>query len=235
VLNNVLPFSLIAWGQSGIGASLASILNATTPLFTAVVAGIALADERITRARLAGAVAGLAGVAVILGPAAAGAAGSDPLCQAAVLAGALSYACAGVFGRRFRDMGIAPLTAAAGQVTTSALLLAPAALLFEWPPAAHAPEPDVWAAVAGLAVLSTALAYVLYFRILERAGANNLLLVTFLIPISAIALGTAVLGERLEAAQVAGATLVGLALVLVDGRVLEWLRARHTAHRRAAA
>jgi drug/metabolite transporter (DMT)-like permease len=225
LLNNALPFSLIFWGQTEIASGLASILNATTPLFTLVVAHLLTPDEKIDRTKVAALLTGLLGVVVLIGPAAL-AGGSALWGQAACLAAALSYAFAGVYGRRFRRMGIAPAEAAAGQVTASAVLILPIMLIADQPWLLAAPPSlAVCLALAGLALLSTALAYVLYFRILEAAGATNLLLVTFLIPVTAILLGALVLGERLEPRQFAGMALIGVGLALIDGRVTGLLRA----------
>jgi len=224
LLNNVLPFSLIFWGQTEIASGLASILNATTPLFTLLVAHALTADEKIDRTKVVALLTGLAGVVVLVGPDAL-LGGSALWAQAACLAAALSYAFAGVYGRRFRRMGIAPTEAAAGQVTASAVLILPIMLLVDRPWLLPTPpSATVWLALAGLALLSTALAYVLYFRILAAAGATNLLLVTFLIPVTAILLGTMVLGERLEPRHFAGMALIGLGLALIDGRIAGLLR-----------
>ena len=223
-LNNALPFSLIFWGQTEIGSGLASILNATTPLFTLVVAHFVTPDEKIDRAKVAALLTGLLGVAVLIGPAAL--VGSGALWgQAACLAAALSYALAGIYGRRFRRMGIAPTEAAAGQLTASTVLILPIMLVVDQPWTLPPPSLTVWLALGALALLSTALAYVLYFRILAAAGATNLLLVTFLIPVPAILLGAMVLGEQLEPRHFAGMALIGLALAVIDGRVAGLLRA----------
>lgn len=221
-LNNALPFSLIFWGQTTITSGLASILNATTPLFTVLVAHALTPDERMTVRKLFGVLAGLAGVAILIGPDLGGGIWG----QIACLAAALSYAFAGVYGRRFQAMGVAPMQAAAGQVTASTTLILPIMLIVDRPwELAAPPSVVVWAALAGLALLSTALAYVLYFRILAAAGATNLLLVTFLIPVTAILLGAAVLGERLEGRHFAGMTLIGVGLAAIDGRIASLLRA----------
>ena len=198
LLNNAIPFCLIVWGQTHIASGLAAILNATTPMFTVVVAHVLTDDERMTRNRLAGLLIGLAGVVVIIGPGALQSLGSDVLAQVAVLAAAVSYAFAGVFGRRFRRLGVAPMAASTGQVIASTAILLPLALLVDRPWTLPMPSAETWAAIFGTAALSTALGYILYFRILETAGATNLLLVTFLIPVSAILLGALVLGERLS-------------------------------------
>ncbi len=221
LLNNVVPFSLIVWGQLSIASGLASILNATTPLWTVLVAGLWLADEPLSGRKLGGVAVGLLGVALMIGLDALGGLGTHVLAQLAVLAGALSYAFAGVFGRRFRRMGVDPVVTAAGQVTAAALVLAPVTLLVERPWTLPPPSAVTWAAVVGLALLSTALAYGLYFLILARAGATNLLLVTFLIPVSAILLGALVLGERLSWTHGLGMGFIGAGLAAIDGRLLE--------------
>jgi len=224
-LNNALPFSLIFWGQTEIAVGVASILNATTPLFTLIVAHVLTSDEKINGTKVTALLIGLLGVVVLIGPDVL-VGGSALWAQAACLAAALSYAFAGVYGRRFRRMGIAPTEAAAGQVTASAVLILPVMLIVERPWLLPAPpSPTVCLALAGLALLSTALAYVLYFRILAAAGATNLLLVTLLIPIPAILLGAVVLGEQLEPRQFAGMALIGLGLVVIDGRIAGRLRA----------
>ncbi len=224
LLNNAIPFSLIVWGQTQIASGLASILNATTPLFTVVVAHYLTADEKMTGGRLAGLVIGFAGVVVMIGPEALAGLSVYVFAQLAVLAACLSYAFAGVFGRRFRSMGVAPVATATGQVTASTLLLLPLVLWIDRPWTLPMPGVEIWAAVAGLALLSTALAYILYFRILASAGATNLLLVTFLVPVSAILLGVTLLGERLEPAHVAGMALIGLGLAAIDSRPFKALR-----------
>ncbi len=222
ILNNAIPFVLLVWGQAQIGSGVAAILNASTPLFTVLLAHGLTADERLTPARLAGVVTGFAGVAVMMGGAALG--GGAPLAYVACLGGALSYACAGLWGRRFRTLGVAPLATAAGQLTVSSLILVPLALLLDRPWTLAAPGPAPLASLLAVALLSTALAYVVFFRLLGRVGATNLLLVTFLIPVTAVLLGAGVLGEALLARHVAGMVLIALGLAVMDGRPLARLR-----------
>jgi drug/metabolite transporter (DMT)-like permease len=225
VLNNLVPFSLLFWAQTHIASGVASILNATTPLFTLVVAHFLTADEKMNATKVAALVLGLAGVAVLVGPSAIAYLDVGFWGQFACLGAALSYALAGVFGRRFKRMGIAPMEAAAGQVTASTILILPIMLAVDQPwTLSGPPSATVWAALAGLAVLSTALGYVLYFRVLAEAGATNLLLVTFLIPVTAILLGAAFLGERLDLRHVAGMATIGAGLALIDGRIAMVLR-----------
>ncbi|WP_416398791.1 DMT family transporter [Allohahella sp. A8] len=223
-LNNIVPFTLIVWGQTHIASGLAAILNASTPFFTVVAAHFLTSDEKMTGARLVGVVFGLAGVVYIVGPGTLQGLGANTLAQFAVLGAAMSYAFAGIYGRRFRSLGSSPLVTAAGQVTASALVLLPFALIIEQPWTLPAPGVEVWGAVVGLALLSTALAYVLYFRILATAGATNLLLVTFLIPISATLLGTTILDEPLTSRHLFGIAFIGLGLTVIDGRLMAAFR-----------
>ena len=218
VLNNVIPFSLIVWGQTHVASGVASILNATTPFFTVIVASLLLPDERATPAKFLGVVVGCSGVVVMFDSSTLGD-DKDVLAQVAILSAALSYALAGVFGRRFGRMRINPIVTAAGQVTASTVVLAPVAFYFEGMFEFTGLGLDSYAAIVGLAVLSTAAAYVLYFKILEVVGATNLLLVALLIPVSAILLGSLVLGETLEFAHLIGMALIALGLLAVDGRV----------------
>lgn len=225
LLNNAVPFSLIVWGQTHIASGLASILNATTPIFTVLVSHMMIVDERMCANRIAGVLIGLAGVIVLIGPEALAGVGQDVAAQIAVLAAALSYAFAAVFGRRFKRLGTPPLTTAAGQVTASSLILLPIALYVDRPWTLPAPGLAVWSAILGVALLSTALAYFIYFRILASAGAVNLSLVTFLIPISAIVLGSVFLGESLGLRDVLGMALIGVGLAAIDGRLLRRIAA----------
>jgi drug/metabolite transporter (DMT)-like permease len=223
LLNNAIPFSLIFWGQKEIASGLASILNATTPLFTVLVAHGLTREERATPAKLLGVALGLLGVALMIGLDAASGLGAHLMSEVAVLGAALSYAFAGVFGRRFK--GRPPLIVAAGQLTGSSTLILPLALAIDRPWAMPLPSLATCGAILGLALLCTALAYVIFFRILARAGATNLLLVTFLIPVSALLLGLTFLGEQLDVHQLAGMALIGLGLAAIDGRPLRAMRA----------
>ncbi len=223
-LNNVVPFTLIVWGQSYIASGVASILNATTPLFTVLIAHWLTADEKITGARLFGVIVGLLGVAIMIGGDVLSLLSISHLAQLACLGAALSYAFAGVFGRRFRAMGVTPIATATGQVTASSIMLIPMMLLVDQPWTFPVPSIQVIGALAGIALLSTALAYILYFRILATAGATNILLVTFLIPVSAILLGILVLDEVLLQEHFIGMALIGVGLAVIDGRLSRTIR-----------
>ena len=217
VLNNLLPFALLLWCQLRIGSGLASVLAATTPLFTVVVAHFFTADEEMTRARVVGVLIGLAGVAIAIGPAVPRA--SDNLMAGfAALGAAVCYAFAGVLGRRLRAMP--PLPLATGQLAATSLLSLPAALLIEKPWTLALPGWSVLGAVLALALLSTALGYVLFFRLLSSAGAVNASLVSLLVPVTALLLAGTVLGEPLGWGVFAGLGLIFAGLAALNGQLL---------------
>ena len=221
LLNNAIPFALINWGQTQIDSGLAAILNATTPLFTVLIAHLVTADERLTRNRIAGVALGFAGVVVMIGPSALRGLGLAGFGKLAVVGAAASYACAGLYGRRLK--GLPPVANACGMLVASSLVMLVVALVVDGPAGfarGLTAGTPIWGAVAGLALLSTALAYIVYFRLLATAGATNLLLVTFLIPVSALLLGGIVLGERPDWTSFAGMALIFLGLAAVDGRLL---------------
>jgi drug/metabolite transporter (DMT)-like permease len=223
LLNNVIPFSLIVFGETRISSGLASVLNATTPMFTVLVAHFLTANEKMTPAKTMGVAIGFAGVVVLIGPDALGGLGpQDIVGEAACLLAALTYAFAGIYGRRFRTMPA--IKVATGQITASALVLLPLVAIADHPWTRPMPSLAVWAAMAGIAVLCTVLAYILYFRILAVAGATNLLLVTFLIPVSAIVLGALALDEVLLPRHFAGMAVIGGGLAFIDGRIPRYLR-----------
>jgi drug/metabolite transporter (DMT)-like permease len=229
LVSNAIPFSLIVWGQTHIGAGLASIINAATPLFTILIAGLFLADEHMTAQKIIGVMAGLAGVIVLIGPSALLELGFDmdksTLAQLAIIGAALSYGCATVFGRRFKAMGISPFHTAAGQVTASTLILFPLVMIIERPYELATPSAAVWLSIVSLAVFSTALAYILFFRILESSGATNVVLVTFLVPVTANFLSWLVLDEQLHGRYFVGMAIIGLGLAAIDGRLWAKLKA----------
>ena len=221
-INNAIPFTLIVWSQQHIGSGHAAILNATTPLFTVLVAHVALRDEPLRIQAVAGILAGLVGVVLIVGTSGLGT-DAQVAADLAMLLAAVSYACASVYGRRFG--GDPAIVTAAGQLTGSSLIMIPLALAIDRPWLATAPSAGSLGAVAGLAVLSTAFAYVVYFGILRRAGAINLMLVTLLVPPTALLLGVLFLGEDLAAADMLGLAAIGLGLMVIDGRLVgRWFR-----------
>jgi len=221
ILNNAIPFSLIVQGQTQITSGLASILNATTPLFTILVAGFFLSDERFSVLRVLGVIVGFSGVILMVGPEALRGLGADFWAQLCALGAALSYGFASVFGRRFRELKVDPVMVATGQVTMSSIVLWPVALWIDGPQNLGSISFTAALSMFGLAVLCTSFAYILYFRILERAGATNISLVTFLVPISAIILGVLVLGEEIFIKEIIGMSLIGLGLAIIDGRLFK--------------
>jgi drug/metabolite transporter (DMT)-like permease len=220
-LNNAIPFSLLFWGQTQIESGLVSILNGTTAMFAAVVAGLLLPDEALTAKKVIGAGLGIAGVAFIMGPSALTNFNLSNLAQLAILGATLSYAFAGVWGKTALA-GQLPLMNALGMLIGSTVLMIPIVLVFDGRPNL-ALSLGVWGARIVMAVLSTALAYFLYFAILVRAGAANLLLVTLLIPPVAIGLGAVFLDERIGIEAWIGFVIIGLGFAVTDGRLFSFL------------
>ena len=223
-LNNVVPFSLIVWGQQHIASGVASILNATTPLFTMLVAHWFTTDEKINPRRLLGVLTGMGGVGLMMGLDSMESSGFHLLGQSAILLAAFSYGLAGVYGKRFAQLEIPPLATATGQLCASSMILIPLTLWIDQPWTMAMPSIEGMGSLLGIALLSTALAYVIYFRLLKTAGATNLLLVTLLIPISAIILGVFLLDESLEPQHLSGMAVISLGLLIMDGRLLQFFR-----------
>ena len=220
LLNNLIPFALLFWGQTVLSSALASVLNATTPVFSLIIAHLVTNDEKLATHKFFGIGLGIAGVAVLVGVEAVTKANPALLPILACLGAALSYGFASVFGRRFKTMGVDPVVGAFGQTAATSAMMVPLVLAFALPWESAMPGTSTWAALMGLALLSTALAYVLFFRLLATAGAINTSLVTLLIPVSAILLGGVFLDERLNGPQVGGMLLIVAGLIAIDGRIL---------------
>ncbi|MDX3924822.1 MAG: DMT family transporter [Shinella sp.] len=223
LINNAIPHMLIFLGQTQIGAGLAAILNATTPIFTVLIANRLTEDEKLSSAKIAGCVTGLLGTVVLIGPQALapfhGESGGPPLWAVILpVAAAVSYGLAATYGKRFR--GTAPPVTAAGQLTASSLMMLPVSLLIDHPWALPVPPLSAVLAILALALVSTAYGYILFFRIMAAAGATNTSLVTLLVPPSAILAGIVFLGERLSLSGICGMVLVLAGLVVLDGRML---------------
>lgn len=221
LLQNVIPFGLVFWGQIYIPSGLSAILIATTPLFTVLIAHIATVDDKLTLARLVGLVAGFSGVAIVIGPDLLYEFGINLAAEIASLLGALSYAIAGVYGRRFHSEP--PIVVSTGQSIASTIILAPAAALIDRPWNLPIPSSAAFCSLLALAVLSTALGYLIYFHILRRAGATNVMLVTFLMPVSTILLGILILGEHVTSRHFAGLATIAVGLAAIDGRAANYL------------
>jgi drug/metabolite transporter (DMT)-like permease len=220
-LNNLIPFSLIVWGQTHIESSLASILNATTPIFSVVLAHFLTREEQLTFNRMTGILIGWIGVTVLIGIESLKGFGIEVLGQIAVLGAGFFYACAAIYGRRFSGMD--PVVVSTGMLCGSTIMMIPLALIIEQPWNLN-PSAITWASLFGLSAISTSLAYIIYFRVLATAGATNLLLVTFLVPVSAILLGVIILGERPGWNAFGGMALIFLGLMAIDGRLLQRAR-----------
>ncbi len=221
-LNNVIPFNLLAWGQLHIETGLTSILNSTTAIFGILVAAAVFADERLTMRRFVGVSIGFAGAAIAIGPGALSNFDLRSLAQLAVLGATLSYAFASAWGRA-RLSGLSPQVAAAGMLTGSAIFMVPLAWIAEGPFRFDL-MPVTWGAIAFIAGIATAIAYLLYYRVLAMAGSGNLMLCTLLIPPVAIVLGTVVLGETLAPEAYGGFALLAIGMIVLDGRVLRAAR-----------
>ncbi len=217
-LNNIIPFSLIAWGQLNISVGLASILNASTAIFGVVLAALVFADERLSPRKLFGVLLGFLGVATAIGLSSLLEFNITSLSQLAMIGAALSYAFAGVWARKTLH-GIKPQVAATGMTICSTVVIVPVAFWVDGVPTLNY-MPATWAALIHLAVLATALAYLMYYRILGAAGAGNLMLVTLTVAPVAIVMGVLVLGETLQAQAYVGFGLLVGGLLVLDGRAL---------------
>jgi drug/metabolite transporter (DMT)-like permease len=224
LLNNAIPFVLFGWSQTHIASGLASILNATTPIWGVVVAHFLTHDERMSPRKIAGVLLGFGGVATMIGPSLLSSLGSSALAQLACVAAALCYALAAVWARRFRAMALSPLSVTTGQLSAGALMMLPVAFIVDRPWTHAFPPITALAAIVSLALLCTAFGYVLYFRLIDSSGATNALLVTLLVPPVAILLGALFLGESLAAQDFLGLGLIALGLAAIDGRVLSLLK-----------
>ena len=221
LLNTSIPFVLIAWGETRITSGMASILNATTPIFMVAVAHWGTDDEKLSPGKAAGIVLGIVGVMVLVGPEAFR--GTGYLWGALAVVGAsCAYGFGGVYSRRFKDLP--PLVAATGQITGGAFILLPLSLVVDHPWNLAMPSPPMWAALLAIALVNTALAYVVYFKMVATVGVTYISLVTLLIPIIALLLGAAFLGESVTAQALAGMSVIALGLATIDGRLLRLLR-----------
>ena len=223
-LNCALPFMLFFWGQQYLDSGYASILNATTPLWGVVTAHFLTSDEKATPARIIGVLMGLAGIVVMVGPEAIKGLSNNLLAQIACIVSTVFYSFAAIYGRRLSQTALSPMSVATGQTIAATVLMVPVVLFFDHPWTMAMPRVDSTLAAITLALFSTALAYTLYFRLIDRAGASNAQLVAFLMPILAVVLGIAFLGEHLNQGQIFGAVLIAFGLVIIDGRLLARFR-----------
>ena len=223
LLNNVIPFVLFGWGQRQIASGLAAILNSTTPIWGVLAAHLFTADEKISPAKLLGVVIGFFGVASMIGPDLLGSSG-NLLAQLACLTASLCYALAGVWARRFKRLGVTPIKVATAQLIAGALVMIPVAFAVDQPWTRSLPPLEAWGAITVLALVCSAYAYVLYFKLIDSAGATNALLVTLLVPPVAIVIGAVLLGERLSSGQFMGLAFIAFGLAVIDGRLFTRIR-----------
>lgn len=228
LLNNALPFALFGWGQRQIASGLAAILNSTTPIWGVLAAQLFTTDEKMTPAKMLGVLIGFFGVATMIGPDLLSG-GGNLLAQLACLVAALSYALAGVWARRFKKLGVTPIKVATGQLIAGAFMMAPVAMIADQPWTQPFPAIEAWGAIAVLALVCSAYAYVLYFKLIDSAGATNALLVTLLVPPVAIVIGTLLLGEQLSSGHFMGLAFIALGLAVIDGRLFSGVRKRSAA------
>lgn len=211
VLNNTIPYALILWGQRYVSSSVASIINSTSPFFTSIFAHFLTDDEKINKFSMMGISLGFSGVLAMAWDLQGSLIG-----ELAIITAVICYSYATVYGRRFYSMGLSPLDIAFGQLSTAAATSIPLAILER--PWLVMPSQRAWVSIIGISVFSTALAYLIFFRILERAGATNANLVTLLIPVTATLLCTAFLGERLELRHIVGICLIMTGLLIMNLR-----------------
>ncbi len=224
-LNIALPFILFAWGQVRLSSGLASVLNATTPLWGVIVAHYLTRDEKMTALRLGGVIIGFSGVAVMTGGDALSGSGDTAVAQLACVGATLFYALASIYAKRMGNEGLSVMQIATGQICTATVMMVPVVLLTETPWTGPMPSTGAWAAMVTLSVVSTSLAYLLYFRLIASAGATNALLIPFLIPPVAILMGALFLNETMTIGQFGGIALIALGLAVLDGRLIRHLAA----------
>jgi drug/metabolite transporter (DMT)-like permease len=216
-LNSVVPFTLIAWAEQEVNAGLATILNSTSPIFTFLLTALITRHEPATTRKLFGVAAGLAGICLIVGLEALGGVGHQLTAQLAIVAATICYAGAAIFGRRFQ--GLDPMVPAAGSMICGAIVLLPISLAIDRP-WQLAPSTESLLALLALSVISTALAFVIYFRLLRTLGSVGTVAQAYLrVPVG-VAIGVIFLGETPSPAAYAGLVCVvlGVAAMTIPAR-----------------
>jgi drug/metabolite transporter (DMT)-like permease len=217
--NTALPFVLIVWGQARATGGMAAILNATAPLFGIFLAHVLTHDEKLSWNKLAGILCGMTGVAILVGPEFVLGESADVMARLALLAAPFCYVCANIFARR-RLGHYPPFVVAAMQMTGAVFVAFPLAFAIDRPWTLPMPSAKALGAIAAMGVFGSALASLCHFTVLQRAGATNASLVTLIMPLTPIALGGLFLGDTLTPRDIAGALVIGAALILIDGRIL---------------
>lgn len=222
--NNIVPFCLIVWGQTHIPSGLAGILNASNVIFSVGLAALMFRDERLTARKSLGIMLGLAGVALTIGPGVLSHLDLTSLGQLAILGASLSYAISSIFSRHALS-NVRPEVVAAGMLSVSSLAMVPAAIWIEGAPSL-AYSGQTWGALLYISLISSAFAYILYYRVLLTAGAGNVSLVTLMIAPVAVMLGAMTYGETLPPAAYLGLVLLALGMLVIDGRVIAIFRVK---------
>jgi len=217
---------MIVSGQQFISGGFASILNATTPFFTVLIAHFMTKDEKINIGKVFGVIFGFIGVFILIGFESLKNESNEIFGIIAILIAANSYAFAGVWGRRFKSLKIDPVVTSTGQLMSSSFVLLPIMLIVDQPWNLSMPTFNVLGAILGIALFSTSLAYIVFFKILSSSGATNVMLVTFLIPISAILLGVFILSEKFEIQYLIGMLVIGIGLIFIDGRLIRRIKGK---------
>lgn len=221
LINNVIPFSMIVSGQKYISGGLASILNSATPFITVIIAHFFTTDEKVSINKIVGLILGVFGVVILIGLNPLNIEGDELIGILSILTASTSYACAGIFGRKFKKYNLDPVVTSTGQLFSSSILLLPLMLFIDKPWNIKVLSGSSLGAILGIALFSTSIAYIIYFKILSSAGATNVLLVTFLVPVSAVLLGVLFLSEEFNLRQGLGMIIIGLGLLFIDGRVIK--------------
>ena len=226
LLNNIFPFCLIVFGQQYISTGFASIMNGTTPFFAVMAAHFFTQDEKISGRKIIGVLLGLIGVLILVGYDALLDGSNKFIGAMAIMGAAIFYSLAGIWGKKFKSMNMDPVAISTGQLICSSFLLLPVVLFVDQPWRLIFPGLNVWIALFGIALFSTSLAYILYFKILSSSGATNVLLVTFLIPVSAVLLGVFFLSEEFEIQYLYGMMFIGAGLIFIDGRLIDRIKVK---------
>jgi drug/metabolite transporter (DMT)-like permease len=216
-LNSVIPWTMIAWGERALDAGLATILNSTSPIFTFFLTLAIARHETPTARKLFGVLAGLAGICLIVGVQALAGLGEQLVAQMVTVLAAICYAGAAIFSRGFK--GLEPMAPAAGSLLCGAAILVPISLAVDRP-WTLAPSMSSVLALLGLAVFSTSLAFVIYFRLIQTLGSVGTTAQAYLrVPIG-VALGVLFLGESLSATAWIGlgCVVIGVAAMTIPAR-----------------
>ena len=224
LFSNVVPFLFVLRGQRETASGLAAVIGATTPLFVILLAHVFTADERMQGRKVAGVVVGMAGVAVVVGADALAGWSTGLAAKLSLVFAAFLYAVGAIYSKRI--VGLPPISMAAMQMICGMVITLPLAIVIDQPWSLPPPSTKVVLAVIGTAIIGSSLSAIAYFHILKRAGATNAMLVTLMVPITPILLGALLFGERLLWREVAGAAIIGMALLIIDGRPLRWIAGR---------